>query len=140
MTLVYIGVFIMALSFALVSIFIVKLLLRTSSMISTLGQSVSDVETNLDKTIIKMEETIVESEKTANDVETKLLAANSLFLAVKNVGDTTALISEDIHSRTKRYAAKQSLPGTMPFVRAILVGEFGHGLLRSWKKGRNASS
>jgi len=140
MTLVYVGVFIMSLAFALVAIFIAKFLLRTSSIIGTLGQTVTAVEMKLDKTIVELEGLIVETENTATDVETKLLATDGLFLAVKNIGDTSAIVNDDLHSRTKRYANDPSLPGTKPFVRAIQIGEFGFGLLRSWKRGQKASS
>ena len=140
MTLVYVGIFIMSLAFALVSFFIAKLLKRTSAIITTLGPTVSAVEMKLDKTVIELEGLIMATENTAADVETKLIATNGLFLAVKNIGDTSEIISSDLHLRTERYAEDQSLPGTKPFVRAIQVGEFGFGLFRSWKRGQNASS
>ena len=41
MTFVHISVFIMAIAFAIVSVFIAKLLLRVSGIIGTVGQTVS---------------------------------------------------------------------------------------------------
>lgn len=137
--LVYIGVFMMSLAFALVSIFVAKFLLRTSSIIGTLGQTVDNIEMKLDQTVIELEGLIAETENTVIDAETKLLATDGLFAAVENIGNATAIVSSDLHLRTKQHAKDQSLPGTMPFVRAIQVGEFGFGLLNSWKRGKKSS-
>ena len=138
MSLAHIGVFIIALGFALVSIYIAKLLLKTSGIITTMGATVHAVETKLDKTINEIEATIVEMEQTASDVEEKLIGTNGLFLAVQDVGDTTEMMSEEIHSLTEKYAQDDSLSSSRPFIRVIQVTEFGLGLVRSWKKGKRA--
>src|SRR5690554_4652860 len=90
MSLAYVGIFLITLAFALVSIYIAKLLLKTSFIIKTMGITAHTVETKMDKTISEIEETIGEIEQTACDVEAKLSGTNGLFLAVKDVGDTTA--------------------------------------------------
>lgn len=138
MSLAHIGVFIIALGFALVSIYIAKLLLKTSGIITTMGATVHAVETKLDKTINEIEATIVEMDQTASDVEEKLSGTNSLFLAVQDVGDTTEMMSDEIHSLTENYAQDDSLSGSRPFIRVIQFTEFGLGLVRSWKKGKSA--
>lgn len=136
----HIGVFLMALGFAVVSITIAKLLLKSSRTISTLSHTVQAVESKLDKAILELEATIVETGKTAIDVETKLDATTGLFVALKDVGETTAIISNDLHTRTERYAKNEKLLGALPFIRAIQFSEFGVGLVRSWTRGRNASN
>jgi len=138
MSLAHIGVFIIALGFALVSIYIAKLLLKTSGIITTMGATVHAVETKLDKTIKEIEATIVEMDQTASDVEEKLSGTNSLFLAVQDVGDTTEMMSGEIHSLTEKYAQDDTLSGSSPFIRVIQFTEFGLGLVRSWKKGKSA--
>lgn len=140
MTFIYVAVFIISLAFALISVFVAKLLLRISRIISTLGQTMNDVEIQVDKTIHELETIIGATETTATDVEAKLLAINGLFSVVKDLGDTTAIVSDDFHTRTKRYTKDGLLSGTKPFIRAIQLGEFGFGLVRSWRKGQNASS
>lgn len=138
MSLVYIGVFIMAIAFAIVAIFIAKILLSTSKVIATLGNTLGSVEEKLDKSIAEVEAMTLEANQTYADVEAKLQATEGLFLAIENVGETTAIISNDLQQRTKRYQQDESLPGTMPFVRAIQFGEFGFSLFESWKRGQNA--
>ena len=138
MSLAHVGIFIIALAFALVAIYIAKLLLKTSVIITTMGVTVHAVETKMDKTINEIEATIVEMEQTACDVETKLSGTSGLFLAVKDVGDATEIVSHELHTRTAQYANDNSLPGTRPFIRVIQFTEFGLGLVRSWNKGKRA--
>lgn len=130
----------MAIAFALISIFIAKILLRISGVIGTIGQSVSLVESKLDRTIHELEQTIVDTTVTASDIEEKSLALNSVFQTVKNIGDTSSLVSESVVKRTTRYKADQSMPGTKPFVRIIQVSEFAFGLLNSWGEGKKSST
>ncbi|WP_172369096.1 DUF948 domain-containing protein [Sporosarcina jiandibaonis] len=137
--LVNIGVFLIAIAFLLVAIYVAKLLLRTSAIISTLGSTVSDVEGKLDKMITEMEATIVEMNSTAIDVEHKLASTNGLFMAIKDIGDTTSTVSGVSESWTDQYVTDESLAGTRPFIRAIQFGEFSFELVRSWKKGKQAS-
>jgi uncharacterized protein YoxC len=140
MTFVHIGVFIMAVAFAIVAVFIAKLLLRVSGVIGTVGQTVSNMESKLDKTVIEFEQTITETNATAMDIEEKSLALNSVFYTIKHVGDSTSLLSEELSTRTGRYTQDTSLPGTKPFVRIIQFSEFASNLFNSWKRGKSASS
>ena len=140
MTFVHIGVFIMAVAFAIVAVFKAKLLLRVSGVIDSVGKTISNMELKLDKTIIELEQTITETNVTAMDIEEKSLALNSIFYTAKHVGDSTSLMSDELAARTKRYSEDTSLPGTKPFVRIIQFSEFTSGLFNSWKRGKSASS
>ena len=57
--------------------------MRVSGLITTLGQTVDNVEHELDKTVSDLEQFIAETEKTAMDVEEKLLATDGLFLSLE---------------------------------------------------------
>ena len=138
MTFIHISVFMVAVAFALISVYFAKLLLRVSGIIGTVGKTVSKFETKLDKTVIELERTIAETNATAADIEEKSLALNSVFYTVKHVGDSTSLISEELAARTERYARDASLPGTKPFVRTIQFTEFASSLLTSWRRGKPA--
>lgn len=140
MTFVYVGVFIVAVAFALVAIYIAKILSRISTMMGTLRGAMQVVETRVDSTIAELEETIGAADVTASDVETKLAAMDGLFLTVRDIGETSAIVGEAVHSHTKQFSDEKSLTGMKPFIRAMLVSEFGHGLFRSWKRGQQASS
>ena len=138
MAFIHISVFIVAIAFALVSVYFAKLLLRVSDIIGTVGKTVSAFENKLDKSVIELERTIAEAKATATDIEEKSLALNSVFYTVKHVGDSTSLLSEELEVRTERYAQDLLLPGTKPFVRAIQFSEFASGLLTSWQRGKRA--
>ena len=138
MALVHVGVFLIALGFALVSIYIAKLLLKASTIITTLGTTAQEVETKMDRTISEIEASIMELEQTAIDVETKIVATNGVFLAIKDIGDTTAVVSGELQTRTAQYGNGGLLTGTRPFIRGIQFTEFGLGLVRSWKRGKGA--
>ena len=140
MSLIYIGVFIIAIAFAIAAIFIARILLSTSKVIATLGDTLVAVESKLDKSIAEVKAITLEVDQTAADIEAKLHATEGLFSAIENVGETTAIISNDLQERTKQYQHDESLPGTMPFVRAIQFGEFGFSLFESWKRGQHAKT
>lgn len=140
MSLVYVGVFIMSLAFALVSIFLAKLLLKASRTISIAGTTLDRVEKKLDSSIIEIESILTETANTATDVQSKLNATNGLFLAVDDIGQSTESVSSVLEEQTEKYNETGLLSGTKPFIYAIQIGEFGFGLLNSWKKGSKVSS
>lgn len=133
---IYMAVFLVALAFALLSIYIAKILIRISALFSTLGQTVANVENELDQTVIELESLIVETAYTARDVEGKLLATDSLFTSIDNVGQATSMASGSLLSKMKNYSEDPSLPGTKPFVRAIQWSEFATILFHAWGRGK----
>ena len=139
MIFIHIGVFLMSVAFAIVAVFIAKLLMSVSGVIGSAGQTISNMESKLDKTVIELEQTITETSLTATDIEEKSLALNSVFYTAKHLGDSTSLMSDELSARTKRYSEDTSLPGTKPFVRIIQFSEFASGLFTSWKRGKGAS-
>lgn len=139
MSFISIAIFIVALAFALVSIYIAKILLRVSTLFKTLGQTADDVEHQLDKTVHEVGRLIGEAETTAKDVENKLIATEGLFSSLTNVGDATSIISSELHNKVKSYGSDSTLPGTQHFVRAIQWSEYANVLLKSWQRGKKAS-
>lgn len=139
MSFISIATFIVALAFALVSIYIAKILLRVSKLLKTLGQAADDVEHQLDKTVHEVGGLIVMAEATASDVEKKLVATEGLFSSLTNIGDATSIVSNELHNQTKIYGRDPSLPGTKNFVRAIQWSEYADVLLKSWQRGKKAS-
>ncbi|WP_438318612.1 DUF948 domain-containing protein [Sporosarcina sp. FA9] len=135
MNFMYIAIFLIAIAFAIVSIYIAKILLRVSSVLSTLGLTLEKVESQLDDSIMNVESMIIETEQTVMDVERKLIATDGLFTLVSNVGDSSLMVSEQIHISTKSSAQAQMQSRLKPFVRIIQFGEFASVLVRSWHRG-----
>lgn len=140
MSLVYVSVFIVSIAFAIVAIYLAKLLLKISHVVTKLEHTTNQVESKLDKTIFELEEIISETEHTAIDVQSKMQATNGLFLALEDLGETTKNVSEVVELKTQKYHEEGLLRGIKPFVRSIQFGEFGFELLKSWNKGKKASS
>lgn len=135
MNLMYIAIFLIAIAFAIVSIYIAKILVRVSSVLSTLGHTLEKVESQLDDSITNVESMIIETEQTVMDVERKLLATDGLFTMVSNVGDSSLMVSEQIHISTKSSAQTPIQSRFIPVVRVIQFGEFATVLLKSWGLG-----
>lgn len=133
---IHMAVFLVALAFALLSIYITKILMRISTLFSTLAQTAASVEIELDQTVTELENLIVETGNTALDVENKLLATDGLFASIDNVGQAASIVSGDLLSRTERYSEDPSLPGTKPFIRAIQWSEFASVLVHAWERGK----
>ncbi len=139
MSFISIAIFIISISFALLAIYIAKMLLRVSGLFQTLGKTFADIEKKLDQSIHKVGELLNQSEKTTMDVEEKLKATEGLFLSLKNVGDATQIMSNNMREHSSRYKRRGTLVGTKNFVQAIQYGEYASVLFKSWQQGKNAS-
>lgn len=133
--LVHIGVFLIAISFAIVSIYIAIMLLKTSRILSTAGRSVSLMEARVDQMIGEMEDTLYVAGNTVNDLDVKLDSMTSAFYVVRDLADTSETLTEGISGVTQSYEQDDTLKGTGPFVRIIQFSEFAVGLVKSWKQG-----
>ncbi len=139
MTLVHIGVFLLAVSFAIFAIYLCIVLARISGLLTTVGHTVTRMEDKLNVSIKEVELTIVEARTSATDVEIKLDALNSVVETAKNLGDTAYTATESVHSAVETYAKQPDLPGTKPFVGMIQVGEFATSLFSTWKKAEKVT-
>ncbi|MBB4826259.1 uncharacterized protein YoxC [Sporosarcina luteola] len=137
--LVHIGVFLIAVSFAVVSIYIVKILMRTSRLLATAGKSVTLMEARVDQMIGEMEETLYVAGNTVNDLERKMDSMSSAFYVVRDISDTSQTLTDGISGVVESYDRTDTLKGTGPFVRLIQFSEFAVELFKSWKQGERAS-
>lgn len=140
MSLAHIGILIVAIAFAIIVIFSAKLLLKTAKFISTMGATLVQVETKLDATIVEIEGILEETNKSAQDVATKVEAVEQLFLVVKDIGQSTEMITESLAKTTTGYTDEAFEKGATPFIRAIQFSEFGSNLLNTWKRAKRVSS
>lgn len=139
MTLVQIGVFIMAVSFAIFAVALSKLLLRASTGIEAIQTATGKMESKLDGTLLALEGTLDETNGTISDMEAKLNALNSVFLSVDKFGDAANVMGKELDEMTEGYANTGDITGAKPFIRVIQSVEFAKGLLESWKRGRRLS-
>lgn len=139
MMLVHIGVFIMAVSFAIFAVALSKLLLRASTGIATISTATGEMESKLDGTLQALEGTLEETNGTISDMEDKLNALNSAFMSAEQFGEAAKVIGEELNEVTGEYANTGETPGAKPFIRIIQKVEFAKELLESWKRGKAVS-
>lgn len=138
--LVQIGVFIMAVSFAIFAVALSQLLLRASSGIEAIQAAAGKMESKLDGTLQALEGTLDETAGTLSDMEAKLNAVDSVFISAENLGDAANSMGKEMEELTKDYSNTSGTPGIKPFVLMIQGAEFTKGLLKSWKRGQSISS
>ncbi|MCM3710986.1 DUF948 domain-containing protein [Sporosarcina luteola] len=139
MMLVQIGVFLIAISFAIFAIALSKLLLRASSGVKAIRTATGEMESKLDGTLQALEGTLDETNRTISDMDGKLNALNSVFLSVEKFGGAANIVGEELNELTKTYVEKADMSGVKPFIRTIQSAEFAKKLLESWKRGRSLS-
>lgn len=138
--LVQIGVFIMAVSFAIFAGALSRLLLRASSGMESILTAAEKMEIKLDGTLQGLEGTLDEANGTIEDLETKITALDSVFLSAEKLGDAANTIGKEMDELTSGYANVEGTPGAKPFIRIIQSTELAKGLLKSWKRGQAFSS
>ncbi len=132
-----IATFIVAIAFLLTCIYIAKLILNISGLLTTISQSFDHVERQLDGTILETERLIVGIEQTATDVEGKLSATSGAFRSLENVGEATSHVSRTLKEKAKLFERDQEIPGIKPFIRSIQWREYASVLVRSWERGKS---
>ncbi len=139
MTFVHIGVFLIALSFAIFAIYLCIVLTRVTGLLRTVGSTANRLADKADISIKELELTIVGARTSATDVQVKLDALNSVAETAQNLGDTMYTASESVHGMVDTYSKQPDLPGTKPFVKLIQLAEFASSLFSTWKKAENVT-
>jgi len=130
----------MALSFAIFSVALSKLLLRASTSMEAVRSTVRNMESKMDGTVVALEGTLDNTNGTISDMEAKLNALESVFLSTEKLGDAVHTMSEELDDMTKGYVETGNTIGTKPFIRIIQSAEFVKGLVKSWKRGKMFST
>lgn len=134
-----IATFVVTIGFALISIYIAKLLLSITGLLKGLSKTFEHVEGQLDSTITETEQLILGIEQTTNDVEQKLKATNGVFHSVQEVGQAALNVSTILKNKTQSFTEDGDLPGATPFIRSIQWGEYTSELFKSWERGKKAA-
>lgn len=135
-----IATLLVTIGFALICIYIAKLLLQISRLLKTIGTTVSQVEGQLDGTIAETEQLMDSVEMTTTDVEEKLAALTPVFHSVNEVGLATTNFTETVHSYAEKLTEDQMIERTKPFIRIIQWNEFRTALQESWERGKKAAN
>ncbi|MBD7983251.1 DUF948 domain-containing protein [Sporosarcina sp. Sa2YVA2] len=133
---VHIGVFLIAVSFAIFAIYLCKNLWRISIVGNSVSNTIIRMESSFLGTIQEVECVLDSTYVTATDVEAKVDALNGVFHTVGEIGNTAGMISEGLNDVTASYASSENTNGEKPFIRIIQGAEFAKGLVKSWKRGQ----
>lgn len=132
-----IGVFLMAVSFAIFAMFFAKNLWKISFVAKSVSETARQMETSFEGSLDQVDRVLDNTHATAVDIEVKVNSLNGIFHMVGEVGNTTDVISEELSDLTGSYANEEKNGGEKPFIRIIQGAEFAKGLMKSWKRGQN---
>lgn len=133
MEFVYVGVFLCALGFAIIAIFLAKVLKRTTNTLNTLGNTLGEVETKLQYITSEMQFTIKETDKLIDDVEDKLKATDSLFDTFESAGNAVNKWNRALQKQTKKLSSNRSSRVIAPAAQSIQWGGAAKHLYKKWK-------
>lgn len=140
MELVYVGVFLCALAFAIVCLFMAKVLMRVTTTLKSLGNTLGEVETKMQYITSELENTIKESDKTMDEFEHKLKATDGLFDTLENVGSSISNLNDVVHGQTKHLASDRALKKAEPIAHSVQWSEVSFRLFKKWRKGQRKES
>ncbi|QKY70986.1 DUF948 domain-containing protein [Lentibacillus sp. CBA3610] len=86
MDLVYIGVLMCALAFALVVVYASLVLKRAANTMESLSETLGEVEQKMQQITPELRKTMDETGKTIDDLQDKMAAADSLIMTLENLG------------------------------------------------------
>ncbi|MFG6120783.1 MULTISPECIES: DUF948 domain-containing protein [Thalassobacillus] len=136
MDLVYIGVFIMALSFALVVAFIVKTLISVNKTMKNLDGTVGSLETQMRGITKESEHLINKSNYLAEDIHHKVDSTNALFDSLQNVGDSVDNLNHGLNKASANFTYHTKNQNDS-IVKAVRWGEALTNLFAKWKRTSN---
>lgn len=135
MELLYIGVFLCAVAFAIVCFLMAKVLLHVSGTLKSLGNTLGEVETKMQYITAELENTIKESGKTIDEFEHKLKVTDGLFDTLENVGSTVTNLNQVVDGQTRNLASDRALRNAEPVAHSLQWSEVGFRLFKKLKKG-----
>ncbi|KGX87251.1 DUF948 domain-containing protein [Pontibacillus litoralis] len=133
MELIYISALIIAIAFAILTLYVVKTLQHVTHTITGLDNTLADVVQKTDRITKETEQLIHQSSKLTDDVQHKVQATNSLFESLEDVGKATENIHQSLQTTKTTYdtSAKENTDTLATYIR---WGETALTLYRSLKK------
>lgn len=141
MDIIYLGILLCSIAFAIVVIYISLVLKRLSNTMRSLGVSLGELEKELGYITPQLTQTIRESDKLVDDIREKIRATDDLFESVEDVGVTVNSLNEVYTEKSKALSDVELERKMKPFVEGITWSEAAVQLYAKWKtakrKGKN---
>ncbi|TRM11206.1 DUF948 domain-containing protein [Lentibacillus cibarius] len=134
MELIYIGIFLFAVAFAVVAIFASVALKRAANTMETLGETLSDVEKKMKHITPELQKMLEETGRTADDINDKVAAADGVFDSLNHMGTSISACNQMLHSKTTKLPAFMSPRFMDRLTDTLKWGEVANQVYRKWKK------
>lgn len=133
MDLVYIGIFIMALSFALIVAFIVKTLISVNKTMKSMDGTVDNLVTQMNGITKESEHLINKSNYLAEDLNHKIDSTNALFESLQNVGDSVNNLNHGLNKASDNFTYHTNKHNDS-IIKAVRWGEAITNMYAKWKQ------
>ncbi|MFC4025598.1 DUF948 domain-containing protein [Oceanobacillus longus] len=139
MDIIYVGVLLCSIAFAIVVIYISLVLKRLADTMKSLGTSVGELEKELNYITPQLTQTVRETDKLVDDIGEKIRATDSLFDSVEEIGVTVNSLNEVYSQKSKGLSDVELEKKMKPFVGGITWSEAAVQIYSKWKATKRTS-
>jgi len=132
MDILYIGIFLISIAFAIVVVYLSTVLNSLSKTMRSLGTSLGEFEKELEYITPQLTTTLRESERLIDDISEKVRATDSVFDSVENVGVSINSLNEVYKEKSKQLSEKELEQKLKPFIDALTWSEAAAQLFSKW--------
>lgn len=140
MGMIYLGILLCSIAFAIAVIYISFVLKRLSNTIGSMGKTLGEVEKELQYITPQLKQTIREADKAVDDMAEKVKATDGLFDSIGDVGVSIDSLNQAYDNSIKKLSPEQFEKKTKPFVEGIKWSEAALFLYSKWKKEKPAEA
>ncbi|WP_087975102.1 DUF948 domain-containing protein [Oceanobacillus rekensis] len=133
MDIIYLGILLCSIAFAIVVIYISLVLKRLADTMKSLGTSMGELEKELEYITPQLTETVRETDKLVDDIGEKVRATDDLFDSVEDIGVTVNSLNEVYSEKSKTLSDVELEKKMKPFVGGITWSEAAVQLYTKWK-------
>lgn len=136
MELIYLSLFMVAIAFAVVVVYLCIVLKRVSNTMKSLSSTLGEVEKQVNYITPQLSDTIKETDRTIDDAREKVEATDSLFDSVQGLGISLQNVNDVFHSRFGKMTDEEMDQKIKPFVEGIKWSEVGVKLYTTFQKNK----
>ncbi|WP_337018288.1 DUF948 domain-containing protein [Oceanobacillus massiliensis] len=133
MDILYLGILLCSIAFAIVAIYISMVLKRLTDTLKSLGSSMGELEREMEYITPQLTQTVRESDKLIDDISDKIKATDSLFDSAENIGASVNTLNEVYSEKSKNVSDVEMEQKMKPFVGGITWSEAAVQLFKKWK-------
>ncbi|WP_249872593.1 DUF948 domain-containing protein [Oceanobacillus saliphilus] len=133
MDIIYVGILLCSIAFAIVVIYICLVLNRMTKTMKSLGTTMGEMEKELEYITPQLTQSVREADKLVDDISEKMRATDSLFDSFEDVGTTINSLNE-VYKKQNQAITDMELEQKMkPFVGGITWSEAAVQIYSKWK-------